>query len=491
MKVVIADDEEIILKWMKKNIETLFPECQVVAACANGKQALECCREWLPDLLFTDIRMPVMDGMELVSQLKKEEKFPYTVILSAYDDFSYAREAMKLGVKDFLLKSEITKEELCACIQKAEKSLESTENWKKERQQEEIKSFFSEIVKGGSWNTPEQLLEWKNLWGEDEYTILMLKNKSKQFHLGRVEQIMEFFFQEKNKKAIFVAQNDTEALILVKVRENEISELTTEMLQTLSSFGNTEVVLCAGGIGSSGKDLEKVYKEVEKKAERLEFYGRTSVWSANEKQYEALFKEEETKWEEGHYEQALEHLGKIFEMFCREMPDIVLVRRFVLDLLLKIYWNYLDDIQRKKFSIDELILITHCKNIHMLEQKVLEYVRKFISELESVHPAYSEAVCKVMEYIDENYRENISLEEIANFVHMNKSYLSHLFKKETEKNIYSYLLDFRMEKAKKLLTETKQSIYQVGCLVGIPDSAYFSKVFKKHTGMTPLEFRRR
>lgn len=101
MKVVIADDEEIILKWMKKNIETLFPECQVVAVCANGKQALECCREWLPDLLFTDIRMPVMDGMELVSQLKKEEKFPYTVILSAYDDFSYAREAMKLGVKDF------------------------------------------------------------------------------------------------------------------------------------------------------------------------------------------------------------------------------------------------------------------------------------------------------------------------------------------------------------------------------------------------------
>ena len=97
MKVVIADDEEIILKWMKKNIEALFPECQVVATCTNGKQALECCKKWVPDLLFTDIRMPVMDGMELVEQLQDEEKFPYTVILSAYDDFSYAREAMKLG----------------------------------------------------------------------------------------------------------------------------------------------------------------------------------------------------------------------------------------------------------------------------------------------------------------------------------------------------------------------------------------------------------
>ena len=126
----------------------------------------------------------------------------------------------------------------------------------------------------------------------------------------------------------------------------------------------------------------------------------------------------------------------------------------------------------------------------ILEEKVTWYARQFILELQSQHPDYSEAVCKVLEYIEKNYKENISLEEIANYVHMNKSYLSHLFKKETQKNIYSYLLDFRMEKAKKLLAETKQSIYQVGCLVGIPDSAYFSKVFKKYTGMTPLEFRK-
>ena len=165
MKVVIADDEEIILKWMKKNIEVLFPECQVVATCTNGSQALACCREWKPDLLFTDIRMPVMDGMELVSQLKKEGMAPYTVILSAYDDFSYAREAMKLGVKDFLLKSEITKEELCSCIQKAENSLKSEENWKKERKQEEMKSFFLEMMKEGDWNTPERLLVFERLWG--------------------------------------------------------------------------------------------------------------------------------------------------------------------------------------------------------------------------------------------------------------------------------------------------------------------------------------
>lgn len=490
MKVVIADDEEIILKWMKKNIEVLFPECQVVATCTNGSQALACCREWKPDLLFTDIRMPVMDGMELVSQLKKEGMAPYTVILSAYDDFSYAREAMKLGVKDFLLKSEITKEELCSCIQKAENSLKSEENWKKERKQEEMKSFFLEMMKEGDWNTPERLLVFERLWGGGNYTVMILKNESEQVGLERVEQIMEFFFQEKDRKIIFMPQNEREAIILAETTENEVSKLISEVHQTLTSFGNAEIFLCAGGIGRDGSDLEKIYKGAGKIAERLEFYGRTDISKTGYEQYESLFKEEQERWEAYQYEQALETLEEIFDRFRREMPDVALVKRFVLDLLLKIYWNYLDEAQRKNCSIDELILITHCKNMDILEEKVTWYARQFILELQSQHPDYSEAVCKVLEYIEKNYKENISLEEIANYVHMNKSYLSHLFKKETQKNIYSYLLDFRMEKAKKLLAETKQSIYQVGCLVGIPDSAYFSKVFKKYTGMTPLEFRK-
>ena len=172
------------------------------------------------------------------------------------------------------------------------------------------------------------------------------------------------------------------------------------------------------------------------------------------------------------------------------MPDMALVRHLLLDFILNIYWNHLDETQRKKFSIDEFILISHCKSIRELEHRVLVYMKQFVEVLKASRPVYSEAVCKVIQYIEENYRENISLEELAKHVHMNKSYLSHLFKKETEKNIYTYLLDFRMEKAKKLLIETKQSVYQTGCLVGIPDSAYFSKVFKKNTGMTPLEFRK-
>lgn len=101
MNIVIADDEQIILKWMKKNIEALSPDNHVIGVCSNGNQALECCLNQKVDVLFTDIRMPVMDGMELLEKLNDSQRLPYTVILSAYDDFSYARDCFKLGIKEF------------------------------------------------------------------------------------------------------------------------------------------------------------------------------------------------------------------------------------------------------------------------------------------------------------------------------------------------------------------------------------------------------
>ena len=500
MKIVIADDEEIILKWMKKNVELLFPEHEVAAICTNGKQALDCCREFMPDILFTDIRMPVMDGMELLKQLKTEGKLPYTIILSAYDDFSYAREALKLGVKEFLLKSEIVKEELENCIQRAEEVLKNIENQAdiQAEKKGEVKEFLENFLRDDVRITPEILLDWERLWGGNYFTIMLLRNANKTLNMNRVEEITDFFFQEKKQKVFCVLRKDSEALLLAEVGESEIEKLSLGIFETFISFGNSCISLNAGEIGKDCEDLKKIYKQAEKAADYQQFYEKTGVLNyacvketGKEGQiWEVRFKGEEEIWMEHDYDRALENMQEIFDMFRKEMPDMALVRHLLLDFILNIYWNHLDETQRKKFSIDEFILISHCKSIRELEHRVLVYMKQFVEVLKASRPVYSEAVCKVIQYIEENYRENISLEELAKHVHMNKSYLSHLFKKETEKNIYTYLLDFRMEKAKKLLIETKQSVYQTGCLVGIPDSAYFSKVFKKNTGMTPLEFRK-
>ena len=149
MNIVIADDEEIILKWMKKNIEALSPENHVIASCINGMQVLNCCLNGSVDVLFTDIRMPVMDGMELLKKLNQNHVLPYTVVLSAYDDFSYARDCLKLGVSEFLLKSEITKDELEKCLQTAKERIKN--NGKAEQKQsspeEELEKVLLQYLK--------------------------------------------------------------------------------------------------------------------------------------------------------------------------------------------------------------------------------------------------------------------------------------------------------------------------------------------------------
>ena len=159
MNIVIADDEQIILKWMKKNIEELSPHYHVTGIYSNGKQVLDWCLKEKVDVLFTDIRMPVMDGMELLKALGENQPIPYTIILSAYDDFSYARECFKLGVKEFLLKSEITREELEKCLRTAREYLRNPGEKKEESSSEQMEDMLRQELssKGAAPDRPAAL----------------------------------------------------------------------------------------------------------------------------------------------------------------------------------------------------------------------------------------------------------------------------------------------------------------------------------------------
>ena len=122
MRIVIVEDEKITRQWVKKQIEKLRPGYYTVETFANGRQALDYMESCGADVLFTDVRMPVMDGLELLGELQRRENRAYKVILSAYDEFQYAQQALRLGANEFTLKPEITKEELG-------RILDAAENW--------------------------------------------------------------------------------------------------------------------------------------------------------------------------------------------------------------------------------------------------------------------------------------------------------------------------------------------------------------------------
>ena len=185
-----------------------------------------------------------------------------------------------------------------------------------------------------------------------------------------------------------------------------------------------------------------------------------------------------------------ERIRQIFQFVRRAMPEAGLLRKTILNFVLNIYWNYLEGEQRQEISADNLLILGECANVGLLEEEFSQQMNSLLLSFAGKKQVYSQAVQKIMEYIEANYRENISLEELAAYVHMNRSYVSHLFKKETGDNLYNYLQQYRLEKAKELLEHTRDSIQEICWKVGIQDSGYFSKLFKKYAGMTPLEYRK-
>lgn len=503
MNIVIADDEEIILKWMKRSIEALSPENHVVEICSNGKQALNCCMNQKIDVLFTDIRMPIMDGMELLKKLNDNRVLPYTIILSAYDDFSYARDCFKLGVKEFLLKSEITREELEKCLQIVEKEMENVhgdmDNPLSGREQ-----FQNLLQKNFRDEEAVSKSTLKQYWDEfcdikEKFIVLTLHSFSKNIHQEHCKEIAAFLFQEEGLKFYCIQQSEKKIIILAESPGENLSVFSSKLYNGFASFGYREISINVSRNGCSYEELNAMhvcaeevffYQAFYEKFGGVDYETMTNRQSRIYPQMEQQFKEIEEMLNARKWNEIVEKMQYIFVFIRENMPTIPVVRRLVLNFLLNVYWNCLDEKHREGISIDSLISMSNRPELEQLERLTLEQTELFMTQLIGKQSVYSDAVWSIIQYIETYYADTISLEELANHVHMNRSYISHLFKKETGENINNFLLNFRLKKAKELLVGRKCSIQQICYEIGIPDSAYFSKVFKKTIGVSPLEFRK-
>lgn len=503
MNIVIADDEEIILKWMKKNIEALSPEHHVIEACINGMQVLNCCLNHQVDVLFTDIRMPIMDGMELLKKLNQNHVLPYTVVLSAYDDFSYARDCLKLGVSEFLLKSEITKDELEVCLQTAKERIRNqgaaeTKQSSPAREMEKVllqcfkePDYISRDILKQVWNTCCEI--------KGSYAVIIFRDTDRISNQEQLKEILPFAFQEEKRVIYWLPKNEREILVLTEMNHDNPQKLTEKIYETIASFGGSNMYVSSSDTGKTVEELEALYQHSQEVLTYQLFYrhmgGLNYETMKNrishiEAGLEAKFEKLELLINSRAWSSIVEEMEAIFDYAGKTEPDVSCIRRLFLNTLLNLYWSHLEDGDRRVFSIDKIIEVTHCTDIGQLETKVLMQAEEILRVLIGKQKKYSEAVFLIMQYMEERYADSITLDELANHVHMNRSYISHLFKKETGRNINTYLLELRMEKAKILLKNSNHNIQDICCQIGIPDSAYFSKVFKKYAGMTPIEFRR-
>lgn len=498
MNILIADDEQIILKWLKKNIEAISPEYHVVEVCANGKQALSNCRNQKIDVLFTDIRMPVMDGMELLQKLQENGGLPYTIILSAYDDFSYVRDAFKLGANEFLLKPEITEEGLRECLQLASARLQHRRKETEDTAADSLQQILEKFLLGGELPEAEILRkQWRiNCDGTGEMASLLLLEEPVSGIGDQLQELTQFVYGEEHLVFRTVPLSSKRWAVFSEAPPHGTLRFTEKLSETWASFGFHQVRF--GMSGAHGCEaLTTMREEAEEQLEYARYYGLYgSCPLPDAMQAQEVLDKCAKAVVEAMQEETFDEVSKQIEELVHHAralrPAPAQVRRVAVNLLLQCYWERVTEEERSGITLEELMAVTHAATLEELVYQVKQQVERFTVLLKNrrVQLGCSEAVSRAMRFIEQNFAQPVSLEDVAASVHLNRSYLSSLFKKETGENVFDYLLRCRMEKAKQLLPDKRYSVQQVCAEVGIADAAYFSKLFKKYTGVTPLEFRR-
>ena len=501
MNIVIADDEKIILAWLKKNIETLSPEYHVVAACANGRQALECFEGKEIDVLFTDIRMPVMDGMELLKKLGEENRLPYTIILSAYDDFLYARDAFKLGAREFLLKPEITREGLFECLRLAEARM--AERKSKGTGSHPAQELLRRCLARQDADISDELELCREACGElrnEPFTVTLLNFSGEAGSREKVQEILDFFFQEENTYYCRVPFGEREWAVFSALPREGAHGLVKMLARSFASFGFSELSVSAGGEETDWRALPAVVRQAREVESYQRFYRMREALDFDteqrrRRQTHARWEELCTELERAVREQEWDGFAELLEQAMRfageERPDDSLVKKGCFRVLMNLYWHGMTQAQQEERHLDSLLHLNALTDFMSLREEVLQQAGDFLAALHLRGNRYSAAVAEILQYMEQNYASPITLDALSGLVHLNRSYVSHLFKKETGSNLYDYLLRMRLEKAKELLVTSPDSVQQIGCRVGISDSAYFSRLFKKQVGISPAEFRRR
>lgn len=530
LKIFLVDDEFAVREAIKNNIDWTAYGYKFCGEAGDGELALPMIQKCKPDIVITDINMPFMDGLTLSRRIKKELPDTEVIILTGCEEFKYAKEAIKIGVSQYLLKS-IDGEELLREINSLaekikEKMIEQEikEKYKKEigeNIQKERKKLFEDLVTGSK--TAAELLELadklkidlSSLW----YNIVLIKtqplNESYEEYtdsLIEIEQKLQtqdenihplIFDRNLEGKALLFQADTKEELIC---RQNKYLRMMKEILREYNHiryFGGTGMpVNRLGEVPLSFEQASRAftyrylvpdslivnYSEI--KQEVYLEKGAFDIRNINPKQMDRSKIYEFLKV--GDRKEAIYFVEEFFKNLGNQAMESVIFRQYI---AMDIYFCVIDFIEDLKLEREEIRPV----NITFKELETREGTKAYIIEIiekalelreKAASDRYADITNEVMRYIEAHYEnEELSLNLLANHVKFSPNHLSTIFSQQTGQSFIKYLTDFRMNKAKELLCCTGKRSSEISIEVGYKDPHYFSYLFKKTQGMTPTQYR--
>ena len=533
IKVFLVEDEVIIRSGVKKSINWEQEGYEFVGEASDGELAYPMILKEKPDILITDIRMPFMDGLELSRLVKKELPDIKILILSGYDEFEYAKKAIKIGVTEYLLKP-ISAAKLTEVLnavaetirqENEEKNLletyfaEMRENTERDKMRLFEKLLMGDLSMGEILEAGERF--GMNL-GASCYKIVLFKILANLENHVYAEQMVDACSAVEQAasmmEGVYVFQRGVEgwAFLLTAQDEKSMEESAKILYQNLKqAMKNYTQLEYFGGIGSTDPRIRSL-KQSFREADRA--FAARFVEEANQIISQKEF--EKNQMEEGLKMQGVVQIGKSREMLQKFLSNgtreevkafsdayisrieeenirSTMVRQYVvIDVCIVIlsFCERISSANRLQEEAEELQKMM--QKIHSLSE-IKKYVVRLLNEAIELRDAesgrrYSDLIAAAKKEIENHYMtEEISLNTVAISVGMSPSYFSSIFSKEAGKTFVEYLTEVRIEKAKEFLMCSSMKTSEIGYEVGYKDPHYFSYIFKKVQGCSPKEYRAR
>ena len=515
-KVLIVEDEKEKAKGIAYLVEKYSPLCTPVKLAHNGAEGYEMALSYKPDIILTDICMPIQDGLEMIQALQEKNVQSEFVVLSGYAEFNYAKKAMELGVRDFITKPvdelELQKilTKVCKEIMERRNSEDSFQKMNDDMRRYALRDF---LISGNEQNyvVREFLEEKKVLESYKQFTCMIfdweLNEKAEEFKeidICNWEEPEQFFTYGikigKNQMAVMIAAKE----LSVEEKRKLAEKLLEKMKKTREVPSG-----CSVGIGDTYSEYTQLSNAYEEARVALNY--RILKGTKTVILYEELYDMENRTdlITEKEMEQLKERIDRLDQdgfriavkgIFNRVLSENNLSLLELQKLSLNIVLLGLHNIPTAQLQMNEyfgknlftLESIEKFKTIEQLENWIINMVSS-MNELmlkDSV-PKKKDVIKEAKEYIRQHYNQNITLNDISKKFFINPYYFSQLFKKKTGMTYQKYLINYRIDRAKKLLVETELRIYEVCKLVGYNDVNHFNQVFDRNEGMKPGEYRQR
>lgn len=465
-KVLVADDDNMVRIAMKTILDWEAYGFTLCAVAENGKDALEQAHRFHPDLIITDVDMPVMNGLELIRRLREEKEDSLILILSNYSDFSYVRQGLREGALDYVLKVELNQVTLMKELEKAAKMLGEKDSGSDHSDGLPDHGDQGQKEAGADRGNPAANLYQIQI---ENGGRTIKPDAVKRVCIGVLSSTGKLDFEAKEENVFFA--RDTERVR----RPDEAVRQIREQLRLY--LGYSAEVSCREGEAGSEVRL------AEEKRQKNDDWPKNLKYGTDPKQARELVERFSFAQLRESTDKGAKAIETLFQALPAAFASIQEAKVCLQERMAQSYWL----IAKKDRACLGHILkqLEAAESLEEVRSVTTDYARQFIMQTDQ-----REEVVRACQYINENFSRKITLDEIARTVGVKKTYLCTLFKAGQGQSIGEYILEQRLHMAQQLFAETDLRVNEVSAMVGIPDSLYFSKVFKAKFGVAPSRFRK-